>query len=193
MIVCMSLSPRPETLTSRIASGPSSRTSRGRAAIACAVSSAGMMPSLRASQAGASGLLLVDLPPEHCAPLRAPAAAHGLDWIGLVAPTTTPQRRAAVLANASGFIYAVSLTGVTGTALDPNDARLHQHLAELRASSELPVVVGFGVRTADDVRALARSADGVVVGSALVEAGQRGTGALGALVRDLRAATLRQA
>jgi tryptophan synthase alpha chain len=148
--------------------------------------------ALRASQAGASGLLLVDLPPEHCAPLRAPAAAHGLDWIGLVAPTTTPQRRAAVLANASGFIYAVSLTGVTGTALDPNDARLHQHLAELRASGPLPVVVGFGVRSPDDVRALARSADGVVVGSALVEAGQRGTAALGALVRDLRAATLRR-
>ena len=149
--------------------------------------------ALRASQAGISGLLLVDLPPEHCAPLRAPAAAHGLDWIGLVAPTTTPQRRAAVLANASGFIYAVSLTGVTGTALDPNDPRLHQHLAELRAGGPLPVVVGFGVRSPDDVRALARSADGVVVGSALVEAGQRGTGALGALVRDLRAATLRQA
>lgn len=145
----------------------------------------------RATQAGVAGLLLVDMPPEHSEPLRAPARAHGLDWIGLVAPTTTPPRRAAVLANSSGFIYAVSLTGVTGTALDPNDARLHHGLAELRASSELPVVVGFGVRSPDDVHALARSADGVVVGSALVEAGNRGTGALGALVRGLRAATLR--
>jgi tryptophan synthase alpha chain len=144
-----------------------------------------------ATRSGVAGLLLVDLPPEHSAPLRAPARALGLDWIGLVAPTTTPPRRAAVLANSSGFIYAVSLTGVTGTALDPNDPQLHQGLAELRASSELPVVVGFGVRSPDDVHALARSADGVVVGSALVEAGNRGAAALGALVRDLRAATQR--
>ena len=145
----------------------------------------------RATRDGVAGLLLVDLPPEHSAPLRAPARALGLDWIGLVAPTTTPPRRAAVLANSSGFIYAVSLTGVTGTALDPNDRLLHQGLAQLRASCELPVVVGFGVRSPDDVHALARSADGVVVGSALVEAGNRGTAALGALVRDLRAATQR--
>ena len=145
----------------------------------------------RATRAGVSGLLLVDLPPEHSASLRDPARAHGLDWIGLVAPTTTPARRATVLANSSGFIYAVSLTGVTGTALDSNDAQLHQGLASLRASTGLPVVVGFGVRTSDDVHALARSADGVVVGSALVEAGNQGTAALASLVRGLRAATIR--
>ena len=146
-----------------------------------------------AVQAGVSGLLLVDLPPEHSAPLRGPARASGLDWVGLVAPTTTPPRRAAVLAAASGFVYAVSLTGVTGAPLDPADARLHQGLAELRAATALPVVVGFGVRTADDVRALARSADGVVVGSALVEAGSRGPAELRALVAALRAATVRDA
>jgi tryptophan synthase alpha chain len=145
----------------------------------------------RATGAGVAGLLLVDLPPEHSAPLRDPARAHGLDWIGLVAPTTTPQRRAAVLANSSGFIYAVSLTGVTGTALDPNDAQLHQGLTVLKASTDLPVVVGFGVRSSEDVHALARSADGVVVGSALVEAANQGTPALAALVRKLRAATVR--
>ncbi len=145
-----------------------------------------------ATQAGIAGLLLVDLPPEHNAPLRAPARAHALDWIGLIAPTTTPQRRAAVLANASGFIYAVSLTGVTGAALDPNDPLLHAGLASLRAGTELPVVVGFGVRSPDDVQALARSADGVVVGSALVEAGNHGSAALGTLVRELRAATQRR-
>lgn len=144
-----------------------------------------------ATAAQIAGLLLVDLPPEHAAKLREPARARGLDWVGLVAPTTTPHRRASVLAGASGFVYAVSLTGVTGAALDPADARLHQALAELRAATALPVVVGFGVRTPDDVHALARSADGVVVGSALVEAGNRGPAELGALIRELRAATAR--
>lgn len=145
----------------------------------------------RASAAGVNGLLVVDLPPEHSAALRGPARAAGLDWVGLVAPTTTPQRRQAVLAAASGFIYAVSLTGVTGAPLDPADARLHAALAELRAATELPVVVGFGVRSPNDVRALSASADGVVVGSALVEAGSRGPAELAALVRELRAATAR--
>lgn len=144
-----------------------------------------------AAAAGLSGLLVVDLPPEHAPLLRAPARAAGLDWVGLVAPTTTPQRRDRVLAGSSGFVYAVSLTGVTGAPLDPNDARLHLGLAELRAATELPIVVGFGVRRPEDVRALGRSADGVVVGSALVEAGARGPAELAALVRSLRAATPR--
>jgi tryptophan synthase alpha chain len=145
----------------------------------------------RATAARVAGLLVVDLPPEHSAGLRVPARAAGLDWVGLVAPTTTPQRRGAVLAAASGFVYAVSLTGVTGAPLDPADARLHAALAELRAATPLPVVVGFGVRSPADVRALAASADGVVVGSALVEAGSRGPEALAGLVRELRAATVR--
>ena len=145
----------------------------------------------RARAAGVAGLLVVDLPPEHSASLRVPARAAGLDWVGLVAPTTTAQRRSAVLAGASGFVYAVSLTGVTGAPLDPADPRLHAALAELRGATELPVVVGFGVRSADDVRALGRSADGVVVGSALVEAASRSSADLAALVKQLRAATLR--
>lgn len=145
----------------------------------------------RATQARLAGLLVVDLPPEHSTSLREPARAAGLDWVGLVAPTTTEKRRSAVLAAASGFIYAVSLTGVTGAPLDPADPKLHQALQELRAATPLPVVVGFGVRSADDVRALGRSADGVVVGSALVEAGSRGSAELGALVKQLRAATTR--
>jgi tryptophan synthase alpha chain len=147
--------------------------------------------ALKAADAGLDGLLVVDLPPEHAPMLRDPARAAGLDWIGLVAPTTPPQRRDRVLAGSSGFVYAVSLTGVTGAPLDPNDARLHQGLAELRAATELPIVVGFGVRRPEDVRALGRSADGVVVGSALVDAGARGPAELGALVRGLRAATSR--
>ncbi len=145
----------------------------------------------RATQAGVDGLLVVDLPPEHNASLREPARAAGLDWVGLVAPTTTPQRRSIVLGGASGFVYAVSLTGVTGAPLDPADVKLHATLAELRAATQLPVVVGFGVRSAADVKALARSADGVVVGSALVEAGSRSAADLGTLVAELRAATVR--
>ncbi len=145
----------------------------------------------QAAGVGCDAVLAVDLPPEHAAPLRTPARARGLDWIGLVAPTTTPERRAAVLAASSGFVYAVSLTGVTGAPLDPEDPRLHAGLATLREATPLPIAVGFGVRRADDVRALARHADGVVVGSALVEAGERGPDELAALVASLRAATAR--
>lgn len=144
-----------------------------------------------ACKAGADALLVVDLPPEHAAVLRGPARARALDWVGLVAPTTTPARRARVLEASSGFVYAVSLTGVTGAPLDPADPRLHASLAELRAQSPIPIAVGFGVRKADDVRALAPHADGVVVGSALVEAGQRGPAALADAVAALRAGTWR--
>jgi tryptophan synthase alpha chain len=144
-----------------------------------------------AAAAGVAGLLVVDLPPEHAGGLLTSARAHGLDWIGLVAPTSTPQRQAAVLANTTGFVYAVSLTGVTGTALDAGDAQLQRALAGLRAATSVPVAVGFGVRTPDDVRALAPHADGVVVGSALIEASQRGPQELAELVARLRAATSR--
>lgn len=147
--------------------------------------------SKAAAEAGADALLVVDLPPEHAEVLRGPAQARGLGWIGLVAPTTTPARRAQVLAASSGFVYAVSLTGVTGAPLDPSDPALHAGLATLRGSTEQPIVVGFGVRKAADVAALANHADGVVVGSALVEAGQRGPAALGELVASLRAGTRR--
>lgn len=141
--------------------------------------------------AGADALLVVDLPPEHAAPLREPARARGLDWVGLVAPTSTPERRAAVLAASSGFVYAVSLTGVTGAPLDPEDPRLQANLAGLRAATSLPIAVGFGVRKPEDVAALAPHADGVVVGSALVEAGERGPAELASLIASLRAATVR--
>lgn len=150
-------------------------------------------PTLAATAAAAdvAGLLVVDLPPEHAGELRGAASEHGLDWVGLVAPTTTRPRRIAVLANTTGFVYAVSLTGVTGAALDVDDTRLQQNLGELRAASGLPVAVGFGVRTPADVKALARHADGVVVGSALIEAGERGPAALAELVAAMRAATRR--
>ncbi len=137
------------------------------------------------TQAGVDGLLVVDLPPEHSASLREPARARGLDWVGLVAPTTTDARLRRVLEVTSGFVYAVSLTGVTGARLQADDPRLQAQLARVRRASELPLAVGFGIRSAADVAALAPSVDAVVVGSALVQAGREGPGALAARVREL--------
>jgi tryptophan synthase alpha chain len=142
----------------------------------------------RLVERGIDGLLIVDLPPESSAVLREPARAAGLDWIGLVAPTSTTRRRARVLASASGFVYAVSLTGVTGAALDTQSAALRRQLDDLRAATQLPIAVGFGVRSAEQVRALADIADAVVVGSALVRAGLEGAEALAAKVTELRTA-----
>jgi tryptophan synthase alpha chain len=143
----------------------------------------------RLVELGVDALLVVDVPPEHTASLRDPARAAGLDWIGLVAPTSTPERRARVLASASGFVYAVSLTGVTGAALDASSELLRSMLDELRQATELPIAVGFGVREPAQVAALASQVDGVVVGSALVRAGREGPEPLAQLVAALRAAT----
>jgi tryptophan synthase alpha chain len=145
----------------------------------------------RLASIGIDGLLVVDLPPEHAAVLRAPARSIGLDWIGLVAPTSTASRRERVLANATGFVYAVSLTGVTGAALDTQSDGLRAQLDKLRAQTKLPIAVGFGVRDASQVAALASRVDGVVVGSALVRAGREHPDALANAVAVLRAATAR--
>lgn len=135
--------------------------------------------------AGINGLLVVDLPPEHCAELRNPAQTAGLDWIGLCAPTSTEVRIASVLGVTTGFVYAVSLTGVTGAKLNVADPQLHAQLAALRERAGIPVAVGFGIREASQVQALADHADAIVVGSALVEAGLDGPAALAAKVRSL--------
>ncbi len=146
----------------------------------------------RVREAGIDGLLLVDMPPEAAAELRTPAREAGLDWVGLVAPTSTAERRAKIIEASSGFVYAVSLTGVTGAALDAEDAGLQGALTELKgAAGELPVAVGFGIREPAQVAALAPHVDGVVVGSALVEAGRESAAALGEKVRSLVAATRR--
>src|SRR5690606_15080200 len=109
---------------------------------------------------------------------------------GLVAPTSTPTRRARVVTASSGFVYAVSLTGVTGTSLDTQSEALRSQLGQLRRDAgELPVAVGFGIRRAEQVRSLAPHVDGIVVGSALVEAGLTGTKELAELVGQLAAAT----
>jgi tryptophan synthase alpha chain len=144
----------------------------------------------RVAQSGIDGLLVVDLPPEFAAPLRDPALARGLDWVGLCAPTTPERRRRQVARASTGFVYAVSVTGVTGGALAVDEA-LRGYLRGLRDAADVPVAVGFGVRGPEQVRALADHADGVVVGSALVRAAKAGPAVLRETVSALAAATVR--
>jgi tryptophan synthase alpha chain len=122
-----------------------------------------------AKDAGVDGLIVVDLPPEEDAELCLPALAAGLNFIRLATPTTDDRRLPAVLANTSGFVYYVSITGITGAAM-PDPGRTAEAVGRIKRHCQLPVAVGFGVRTADQAAAIARGADGVVVGSALVNA-----------------------
>jgi tryptophan synthase alpha chain len=122
-----------------------------------------------AKDAGVDGLIVVDLPPEEDAELCLPALKAGLNFIRLATPTTDDKRLPAVLANTSGFVYYVSITGITGAAM-PDPARTAEAVGRIKRHSQLPVAVGFGVRTAEQAAAIARGADGVVVGSALVNA-----------------------
>jgi len=121
-----------------------------------------------AKAAGVDGLILVDLPVEHDTELCVPAQAAGLDFIRLCTPTTDENRLPQVLAGSSGFIYYVSVAGVTGAASASDDA-IKQALNRLRRHSQLPLAVGFGIRSPEQAAQVARLADGVVVGSALVE------------------------
>ncbi len=122
-----------------------------------------------AISAGVDGLIVVDLPPEEDDELCLPALAAGLNFIRLATPTTDDRRLPAVLANTSGFVYYVSITGITGAAA-PDAARVAAAVARIKRHTRLPVAVGFGVRTAAQAAAIAAGADGVVVGSALVNA-----------------------
>jgi tryptophan synthase alpha chain len=117
--------------------------------------------------AGGDGWIIPDMPPEEADELQAAAAAHGLDLIMFVAPTTPDERIAAIAARASGFIYVVSLTGVTG-ARQSMAANLGDVLARVRRHTDLPLVVGFGISRAEHVAEVARFADGAIVGSALI-------------------------
>jgi tryptophan synthase alpha chain len=147
----------------------------------------------RLGEAGVSGFILADLTPDEGAELEAEASRFGIGIVYLVAPTTPRERRADVASRSQGFLYAVSLAGVTG-------ARKHlprgvgRFLSEVRAVSPVPVAVGFGVSRPSHARQLARVADGVIVASALVDAlGQDGRDVerMAALVRSLAAATAR--
>ena len=121
-----------------------------------------------AKSAGVDGLIVVDLPPEEDDELCIPALKSGLNFIRLATPTTDDRRLPAVLNNTSGFVYYVSITGITGSAA-PEPDKVAAAVGRIKRHTKLPVAVGFGVRDAASARAIAGGADGVVVGSALVE------------------------
>jgi tryptophan synthase alpha chain len=122
-----------------------------------------------ATDAGVDGLIVVDLPPEEDGELCLPAMKAGLNFIRLATPTTDDKRLPAVLANTSGFVYYVSITGITGSA-SADSAAVAQAVGRIKRHTRLPVCVGFGIRTAAAARAIASNADGAVVGTALVDA-----------------------
>jgi tryptophan synthase alpha chain len=141
-----------------------------------------------AKTAGVDGLIVVDLPPEEDDELCLPALRAGLNFIRLATPTTDDRRLPTVLANTSGFVYYVSITGITGAAA-PDVEEVAAAVARLKAHSHLPVAVGFGLKSASSVATIAANADGVVVGSAIVEAvrtslrdGKAGPNTVGAVV-----------
>jgi tryptophan synthase alpha chain len=119
-------------------------------------------------EAGVDGLIIVDLPPEEDEELCLPAREAGLHWIRLATPTTEAARLPTVLSNTSGFVYYVSIMGITGTKSASGEA-IRQAMAHLRAKTDLPVAVGFGIKTGEQAREVARFADAAVVGSALVD------------------------
>jgi tryptophan synthase alpha chain len=141
--------------------------------------------ALRASAAGASGLIVPDLPHDEADEVRAACDAEGLALVPLVAPTSTARRIAEIGAGARGFVYTVSLTGTTGERGEL-PAGLPDTVAAVRASAQVPVAVGFGISTATQARAVAELADGVIVGSRVVRAaGEGGPAAVGSLVGEL--------
>ena len=142
----------------------------------------------RAAAAGASGLIVPDLPHDEAGPLREACDARGLALVPLAAPTTTEERLAEIAADARGFVYTVSLTGTTGER-DELPPGLAQTVARVRAAADVPVAVGFGISTPAHARAVAEVADGVIVGSRVVRAsGEGGADAVGQLVAELAGA-----
>ncbi len=122
---------------------------------------------VKAKAAGIDGLIIVDLPPEEDSELCLPAQAAGLNFIRLATPTTDDKRLPKVLQNTSGFVYYVSITGITGAA-EADAVDVAPEVARIKAGTDLPVIVGFGINTPEKSRAIAGIADGVVVGSAIV-------------------------
>lgn len=122
-----------------------------------------------AKSAGVDGLIVVDLPPEEDTELCLPALQAGLNFIRLATPTTDDKRLPAVLANTSGFVYYVSITGITGSA-SADTAQVSAAVARIKRHTGLPVCVGFGIRTPEAARGIAQAANGAVVGSALIDA-----------------------
>ena len=123
---------------------------------------------VEAKEAGVDGLIVVDMPPEHNEELCDPAQAAGLDFIRLTTPTTDDARLPRVLNGSSGFVYYVSVAGVTGAGAATLE-HVEEAVARLRRHTDLPISIGFGIRTPEQAAAIARLADGVVVGSALID------------------------
>jgi len=121
-----------------------------------------------AARAGVDGLIVPDMPPDEAGPLKGPAAAAGLQLIFLLAPTSTAERRTFVARQSEGFVYCVSLTGITGAKLQ-NVADVGKNVDKIRKVTRVPVAVGFGVATPEDAADVAAIADGVIVGSAIVK------------------------
>lgn len=130
---------------------------------------------VEATQAGVDGLIIVDLPPEEDEELCLPAQQAGINFIRLATPTSDERRLPKVLQNTSGFVYYVSMTGITGSADVQADA-VAPEVARIKQSTDLPVVVGFGIKTPEAAASIAKVADGVVVGSAIVERVSSGEG-----------------
>lgn len=131
-----------------------------------------------AAAAGVDGLIVPDMPPDEAGPLRGPAATAGLQLIFLLAPTSTAERRAYVVGQSHGFVYYVSLTGITGAKLG-GVSEIGQNVGHIRKLSKTPIAVGFGVTTPEDAAQISSVADGVIVGSAIVKhiaAGQQQQG-----------------
>jgi tryptophan synthase alpha chain len=155
-----------------------------------------------AAAAGVDGVIVVDLPPEEAVELTVPAAATGLDVIRLATPTSSDQRLPVIASGASGFVYYVAVAGITGTR-SAASAEVAAAVTRLRRVTQLPVAVGFGIRTPEQAAAVARVADAAVVGSALVQrladhldtAGQAKPGLIEAVLGDVRAlaASIRRA
>ena len=122
-----------------------------------------------AREAGADGVIIVDLPPEESGEAAPQAAAHGLDFIRLATPTSDDRRLPRILEGASGFLYYVSILGITGTR-SVDDKAVREAMARLRRHTTMPVAVGFGIKTPEAAAAIARDADAAVVGSAIVQA-----------------------
>lgn len=122
-----------------------------------------------AKAAGVDGLIVVDLPPEEDDELCIPAQKAGINFIRLATPTTDDQRLPKVLNNTSGFVYYVSMTGITGAAIK-NHAAVGEAITRIKGHTDLPIAVGFGIKTADDAAIMGRDADGVVVGTAICNA-----------------------
>ncbi len=133
----------------------------------------------RCKQVGVDGVLVVDMPPAEADTLAAALKSHGVERIFLVAPTTSEARAREIADSCSGYLYYVSLKGVTGAAISDRDS-VQDNVARLRQMTDLPIVIGFGIKDADSARDMAQLADGIVIGSALVDR----IGALGAAAQQ---------